>query len=102
MVLEERSPRLLQGSMDEPGKHGEHRRKKNLQSNLGFLDVDRCSDRLTHGGDVEVELVTNPSRLNLGAAGDVFVKMVNVGGDTASRFLLSELVRKVDFDGLSH
>ena len=49
---------------------------------------------------VEVELVAGPARLDLRAARNMLLELVDVVGDPAPRLVLAEVVGKVDFDGL--
>src|SRR5258708_6024700 len=69
---------------------------------LGFHHVDGRGDLLAHRRDVEVELVSGPSRLHLRPAGDMLLKLVDVVGDAPPRLVLAEVVGQVDVDGLSH
>src|SRR6476659_10336686 len=67
-----------------------------------FHDVDRRPYRLAHGGDVKIKLIPRPSRLDLRAAGDKLLELMDIVGDPAPRLVLAEVVREVDVDGLSH
>src|SRR5690349_12751167 len=70
--------------------------------NLGVHHVDARVDGLSHRRDLEVELVTRPSRLHLRAPGDMLLELVDVVGDAPASLVLAEVVGKIDVDGLSH
>ena len=102
MILEQHLALPLERGVDHPGEHAEHGRKEHLQVDLGVLDIDGSGNRLPHGGDVEVELVAGPAGVDLRTPGNLVLELVHVVGDPAPRLVLAEVVRKIDFDGLSH
>src|SRR5260221_10880854 len=102
MVLQQDTAFLLQRDLDHAGEHAEHAGEQHPQVYLAVHDLDRRVYGLAHRGDVEVELVTGPARLNLRAAGDMLLKLMNIVRDAPPRLVLAEVVGKVDIDGLSH
>ena len=102
MILEQDAALLLQRGVDEAAEHAEHPGEQHAEVHLGLHDIDRGVHRLAHRRDVEVELVAGPARLDLRAAGDVLLELVDVVGDPTPRLVLAETVGQVDVDGLGH
>lgn len=102
MVLEERAALLLKRGLNKAAEHAKHAGKKDSKVNLGVHDVDGRIHRLSHRCDVEIELVAGPARLDRRAARDVLLELVKIVGDAAPGFILTEIVRQVDVDGLTH
>ena len=100
MILEQDVAFFLQRALDHAGEHAEHARQEHAQVDVRFHHVDRRHDRLAHRRDVEVELIPGPARLNLRAARNMLLELVDVVGDPAPRLVLAEVVREVDVDGL--
>jgi hypothetical protein len=102
MILEQDVALGLQRTLDHPGKHAKHPRKKHAHVNLIVEDVDGAGNRLAHRGNVEVELIAGPPGLDLSTAGDLLLELVYVVGDPPPRLVLAEVVGDIDVDGLSH
>lgn len=102
VVLKKDASLPLKGALDNPREHAEQRRKQDLEMHLVFKDVDRRGHRLPHCRNVEIELIAGPAGLHLRAARNMLLELVEIVGDPAPRLVFAKLVRKIDFDGLSH
>jgi len=102
VVLEQDITLFLQRSLDRAGEHAEHAGQEHAQVNIGFGNVDGRVDRLAHRLDLEIELVAGPSRLDLRAARNVLLELMDVVGDPPPRLVLAEVVREIDVDRLRH
>ena len=102
MILEQRITALLQCTVNDPRKHPEHRWQEDLQAHFGLLDVDRRGNGLPHGGNVEVQLIADPACLHLGSPWNVLLEAMDVACNPAPSLILAEIVRKIDFDRLTH
>ena len=102
MILEQYAALLLERGLNDAREHAEHAGEQHLQVNLGFHDVDGRRDVLPHGGNLEIELVASPAGLNVSAARNMLLELVEIVGDAPPGFVLAEVVRQVDIDGLSH
>jgi hypothetical protein len=102
MILEKDTAFLLESALDQSRKHAEHSRKQHLHAHLRFLDIDRRLNGVAQRLDLEVELIAGPPGLDVGAARNVVLQLVNVVRDPPPRFVLAELVREVDFDWVCH
>src|SRR5947209_5529682 len=78
MILEQDPALLLQRDLDRRGEHAEHAGQKHFQVHLGLFHIDRRLDRIAQRLDAEVELIARPSRLYLGAAGNMLFELVDV------------------------
>jgi hypothetical protein len=50
----------------------------------------------------KIELVAGPAGFDVRPARDVILQLVDIVRDPAPRFIAPEVVRQVDFDGLTH
>ena len=103
MVLEQYVAAFrLQRGGDRPGEHSEHPGQVEMAMHLVVEDGEIGEDRLAHRGDAELQRVALPMRLDIAAARDLLVKLVDIVADPFLGGVFAQFVRKVDVDRLAH